>query len=176
MSHRNYGVEDVGRGGRRPRRDGVDVCRLVCESVRFQHGFMIRWAASERLSARHLRQLIPSSHPPRPDWGRGSQSQSKGKKTVRCCTGLDGAKRDWRLYVCSVSRAGTDEVRVGSNTVEDGFRANHHHHADGRRRFDGSGRYATRDTQSDETEKAEGERGGAGDEFGRGRDFLQADP
>ncbi len=50
-----------------------------------------------------------------------------------------------------MSRAGTDEVRVGSNTVEDGIRANHHH-ADGRRRFDGSERYATRDTQSGETE------------------------
>ena len=74
-----------------------------------------------------------------------------------------------------MSRAGTDVVRVGSNTVDDGFRASHHH-ADGRRRFDGSGRYATRDTQSDETEKTEEERGGAGDEFGRGRDFLQADP
>ncbi len=77
--------------------------------------------------------------------------QSKGKKTVRCGTGYDGGKHDWRSYVCSVSRAGTDEVRVGSNTVEDGIRANHHH-ADGRRRFDGSERYATRDTQSGETE------------------------
>ena len=89
MSHRNYGVEDVGRGGRCPRRDGVDVCRLVCESVRFEHGFMTRWAASERLSARHLRQLIPPTH----QGQTGAEAPSRSRKERK----PSGVVLDWTV-------------------------------------------------------------------------------